>query len=98
MKGRVRIESITHSIGRIRVVSETSGPLRYRLPQPPWVHNLLLSLLYLSLLSGVVTNGSADDRRLGQSAVPQASVESRPIRLPIIDGANIRFARFYTIE
>jgi len=46
----------------------------------------------------VVTNGSADDRRLGQGAVPQASVESRPIRLPIIDGANIRFARFYTIE
>ncbi len=33
-------ESITHSIGRIRVVSETSGPLRYRLPQPPWVHKM----------------------------------------------------------
>src|SRR5258708_19100916 len=62
------------------------------------VQSLLLPLLYLSLLSGVVTNGSADDRRLGQGAVPQASVESRPIRLPIIDGANIRFARFYTIE
>src|SRR5579864_6283180 len=62
------------------------------------VQSLLLSLLYLSLLSGVVTNGSADDRRPGQSAVPQASVESRPIRLTIIDGANIRFARFYTIE
>jgi hypothetical protein len=31
-------ESITHSIGRIRVVSETSGPLRYRLLQPSWVH------------------------------------------------------------
>gem|GEM_PF-2115253 len=64
----------------------------------PSVQRLLLSLLYLSLLSGVVTNGSADDRRLGQGAVPQASVESRQIRLPIIDGADIRFARFYTIE
>jgi len=62
------------------------------------VPRLLLSLLYVSLLSGVVTNGSANDRRLGQGAVPQASVESRQIRLPIIDGANIRFARFYTIE
>ena len=30
--------------------------------------------------------------------VQQVSVEPRPIRLPIIDGANIRFARFYTIE
>lgn len=64
----------------------------------PSVPRLLLSLLYVSLLSGVVTNGSANDRRLGQGAVPQASVESRQIRLPIIDGANIRFARFYTIE
>src|SRR5260370_16890332 len=33
-------KSITHSIGRIRVVSETSGPLRYRLPQAPWAHKL----------------------------------------------------------
>src|SRR5580692_12117474 len=33
-------ESITHSIGRIRVVSETSGPLRYRLPRPSWVHKI----------------------------------------------------------
>src|SRR4029077_554105 len=33
-------ESITHSIVRIRVVSGTSGPLRYRLPQPPWVHKM----------------------------------------------------------
>jgi signal transduction histidine kinase/ligand-binding sensor domain-containing protein len=64
----------------------------------PSVQRLLLSLFYLSLLSGVVTNGSADDRRLGQGAVPQASVESRQIRLPIMDGADIRFARFYTIE
>src|SRR5712692_11648721 len=30
----------------------------------PSVQSLLLSLLYLSLLSGVVTNGSADDRQL----------------------------------
>src|SRR6202049_1236792 len=62
------------------------------------VPRLLLSLSYLSLLSGVVTNGSADDRRLRHGAVSQASVEPRLIRLPIIDGANIRFARFYTIE
>src|ERR1700737_1924260 len=68
---------------------------RRRLPS---AQSLRLSLLYLSLLFGVVANGSADDRRLGQSTVPQASVASRPIRLPIIDGANIRFARFYTIE
>src|SRR5258707_1760729 len=64
----------------------------------PSAQRLLLSLSYLSLLTGVVANGSADDRRLTQGAVPQASVESRQIRLPIVDGANIRFARFYTIE
>ena len=62
------------------------------------VQRLLLSLLCLSLLTGVVANGSADDRRLTPGAVPQASVESRQIRLPIVDGANIRFARFYTLE
>src|SRR5260370_3907855 len=33
-------ESITHSIGRLRAASGTSGPLRYRLPQPPWVHKM----------------------------------------------------------
>jgi ligand-binding sensor domain-containing protein/signal transduction histidine kinase len=49
-------------------------------------------------LPGAVANGSADDPRLGHGAVPQASVVPRPIRLPIVDGANIRFARFYTIE
>src|SRR6201993_4966248 len=62
------------------------------------VQRLLLFLLYPGLLTGVVANGSAKDRRLLQSKVPQASVESRQIRLPIVDGANIRFARFYTLE
>jgi signal transduction histidine kinase/ligand-binding sensor domain-containing protein len=62
------------------------------------MQGLLLPLLFLSLFTGVVTNGRADDRRLGQGAVPQASVEPRQIRLPIVDGANIRFARFYTLE
>ena len=71
---------------------------RTRCRYQPFVQSLLLSLLYLSLLSGVVTNGRADDRRLRHGAVPQASVELRLIRLPIVDGANIRFARFYTIE
>src|ERR1700730_8410759 len=33
-------ESITHSIGRFKVASGTSGRLRYRLPQPPWVHKM----------------------------------------------------------
>src|SRR5712675_838250 len=89
---------IARSIARIRVVMRRAalcatafrsllGCRRCR--RLPSVQRLLLSLLYLSLFSGVVTNGSADDRRLGQGAVPQASVESRPIRLPIIDGANI---------
>jgi hypothetical protein len=64
----------------------------------PFVRSFLLSSLYLSLLPGAVANGSADDPRLGHGAVPQASVVPRPIRLPIVDGANIRFARFYTIE
>jgi signal transduction histidine kinase/ligand-binding sensor domain-containing protein len=62
------------------------------------VHRTLLSVLYVSLSSVVVTNANADDHRREQGAVPQASVEPRQIRLPIVDGANIRFARFYTIE
>src|SRR6266446_7819912 len=52
------------------------------------VQRLLLSLLYLSLLSWLVTNGRAGDRRVTQGAVPQASVESRQIRLPIVDGGH----------
>src|SRR5712675_1611843 len=98
---------IARSIARIRVVMRRAalcatafrsllGCTRCR--NLPSVQRLLLSLFYLNLLSGVVTNGSANDRRLGQGAVPQASVESRQIRLPIVDGANIRFARFYTLE
>src|SRR5260370_7896166 len=55
----------------------------------PSVQSLLLSLLYLSLLSGVVTNGSGDDRRLGQSPVPQPTVKSPPILLPILDSATL---------
>src|SRR6266478_3318721 len=82
----------------VSFVKPAAGPSSNACRHLPSVQRLLLSLLYLSLLSGVVTNGSANDRRLGQGAVPQASVESRHIRLPIIDGANIRFARFYTIE
>src|ERR1700712_2669159 len=64
----------------------------------PFARNSLLSLSYLSLLPGAVANVNADNSRVGHGAVPQASVAPRPIRLPIIDGANIRFARFYTIE
>jgi ligand-binding sensor domain-containing protein len=100
-------EPITHSIARIRVVMRRAdiyatafcsllGCTECR--HFSSVHRLLVSVLYVSLSSVVVTNASADDHRREQGAVPQASVESRQIRLPIVDGANIRFARFYTIE
>src|SRR6267142_1163318 len=74
-------EPIARSIARIRVVMRRAALCATafrshlecrRCRRLPSVHRLLLSLLYLSLLSGVVTNASADDRRLGQGAVSQA--------------------------
>jgi signal transduction histidine kinase/ligand-binding sensor domain-containing protein len=63
------------------------------------LHSLTATLLLLFLGSafGVVRNASAD-QRVRNAAVPQASIDPRQIRLPIVDEADVRFARFYTIE
>ena len=60
--------------------------------------SVLPSLLCLCFFSGVVPRVRAADRRRERSTVPQASVDPRPIRLPVIDGTDIRFARLSTAE
>ena len=62
------------------------------------VRAVLRSLLCLGLFSGVVSHVRAADRRLAHSTVPQASVDLRPIRLPIVDGTDIRFTRLSTAD
>ncbi|HYZ87239.1 MAG TPA: two-component regulator propeller domain-containing protein, partial [Bryobacteraceae bacterium] len=54
-------------------------------------------LLFVPLISsGVVRIVSADPQRAG--AVEQAKIDRQQIRFPIVDRADIRFMRFYTIE
>jgi ligand-binding sensor domain-containing protein len=62
------------------------------------VRNLLQSLLCLCLFSGMLPHLSAADSRSAHLIVPQASVDPRPIRLPVIDGADIQFAPLSTAE
>src|ERR1700751_1249883 len=56
-----------------------------------------LLLLYVGFASGLVRNASAS-QAVTNDAVPQASIVSRQIRLPMVDRANIRFERFYSVE
>src|SRR5207249_803114 len=46
----------------------------------------------------VVPQMRAAQRRITQGAVPQASVDPRQVRLPVIDGTDIRFARLSTAD
>ena len=63
------------------------------------VRGVLPSLLCLCLFSAAVQRVRAADRRIAQrGTVPQTSVDPRPIRLPVIDGTDIRFARLSTAE
>jgi len=58
----------------------------------------LLFVLSLCVFSGVVPQVRADPRRITPRAVPQASVDPRPVKLPVIDGNEIRFAHLSTSE
>jgi ligand-binding sensor domain-containing protein len=57
---------------------------------------VLSSLLFLSFFAGVAPRMRAADERATHHTVPQASVDPRPIRLPIVDGTDLRFARLST--
>ena len=62
------------------------------------IRAVLLPVLSLCVFSGVVPPVRADARRITPRAVPQASVDPRPVKLPVIDGKDIRFARLSTAE
>ena len=63
----------------------------------PRIRGALLSVLCLCFFS-VVPQMRAAQRRITQGAVPQASVDPRQVRLPVIDGTDIRFARLSTAD
>jgi signal transduction histidine kinase/ligand-binding sensor domain-containing protein len=48
--------------------------------------------------SGAGKNVFAADRQLRNSTVPEATIIPRLTRLPIVDGYDVRFARFYNVE
>jgi ligand-binding sensor domain-containing protein/signal transduction histidine kinase len=58
----------------------------------------LPSLLCLCLVTGLVPRMCAAGGRTTHRGEPQASVDPRPIRLPIIDGTDIRFTRLSTVD
>src|SRR6266478_2375966 len=60
------------------------------------IRGALLSALSLSCFSGVVLQVQADDQSIPRSAVQQALVNPRTIRLPVIEGKDIRFTRLST--
>src|SRR5947207_13030665 len=63
----------------------------------PRIRGALLSVLCLCFFS-VVPQMRAAQRRITQGAVPQASVDPRQVRLPVIDGTDITFARLSTAD
>jgi len=65
---------------------------------PSCVRSVLSSLLFLSFFAGVAPRMRAADERATHHTVPQASVDPRPIRLPIVDGTDIRFTRVFTAD
>ncbi len=64
----------------------------------PRIRGVLLSVLSLCFFSSVVPQVRADHRRITPRAIPQARVDPRPVRLPVIDGTDIRFARLSTAD
>lgn len=60
---------------------------------------MMVGLLYLCLTSfGMVTIAYGADERATVDAIPQAKVARQKLRLPMVDRADVRFSRFYTIE
>jgi ligand-binding sensor domain-containing protein/signal transduction histidine kinase len=57
-----------------------------------------LLVLLLSILASAVSPARADDRPITANKVPVAQVDPRPIKLPVIDGNDIRFKRLSTAE
>ena len=64
----------------------------------PGIRSVLLSALTLCFFSATVPHVRANQRRIMHSAVPQANVDPRIVRLPVIDGTDIRFARLSTAD
>src|ERR1700756_4653693 len=61
------------------------------------LRDLRVTLLVACIGFGVVGNASAN-QQVPNGKVAQASVDPRPIRLPVTDGADIRFHRFTALE
>ena len=82
----------------VHAANQTVSQIR-RSPRIGWrVSSMLLFFVCLARLSeGKASSGIADRPSInGEVAEPKR--DSQPIRLPIIDGTDIRFLRFYTLE
>lgn len=87
----------------VRQAGDSIIPLRIFPPQTRCRYaskpqSVFLLLISLALWSAVVRNVSAAAQPVTNGAVRQASLEPRPIHVPVIEGFDVRFARFYTIE
>src|ERR1700739_2530949 len=82
----------------VHAADQTVSQIR-RGPRIGWrVSSMLLICVCLARLSeGKATSGIAD-RPFINGKVAEPKRDSQPIRLPIIDGTDIRFLRFYTLE
>jgi signal transduction histidine kinase/ligand-binding sensor domain-containing protein len=58
----------------------------------------VMPLVVCIFWSGIAQNIFAADRELGNSTVREATINPRLTRLPIIDGYDVRFARFYNVQ
>ena len=69
--------------------------IRRLLPTPQTVILLVLCMIFWY---SAVKNVFAADRQLEKNTVPEATIVSRLTRLPIHDGYDVRFTRFYSVE
>ena len=75
--------------------TRTHATIRHLLPTPQTVILLVLCVIFWS---GAAKNVFAADRQLGKNTVPETTIAPRLTRLPIHDGYDVRFARFYSVE
>ena len=64
----------------------------------PTLQSVVLLVLCVIFRSGAAKTVFAADRQLGGHTPAVATIAARPTRLPIVDGYDVRFARFYNVE
>ena len=79
---------------RIRCVGIVHAAM-YRLEA---VLQTVMPLVVCIFWSCIAQNIFAADRELGNSTVREATINPRLTHLPIIDGYDVRFARFYNVQ